>query len=367
MATFPTYVKLGWRDHAEKPTPVVMRSEMERGIARQRRTAADSVVTVPVTAYFDTAADALAFESWFFGDALAGADWFDFTLPRTGTVTLARVVGGDIGPLKPATKNWAFSERTFQLEYIRPGFVQLAPGLHSVDSSRILSVQRSTTATYIDAAGVLQTAPANVARYQGGQLLVEGGATNLLTYSQDFGNSTWFKSSASVSVSATSSPIAATCYKLTENTATASHSVAHALVTPAAGSQFVSFVIAKAAERSRIILRGVANNNFYANFDLAAGGVGVTGPGTSAGVVALSGGWFLCWVAKAFASAGSSGARSSVALAPADGLSDGYAGDGVSGVLLACAQFADGLDWSSYIPTTTAPATRAADLITVAA
>lgn len=152
MATFPSYVKLGWRDTAERPTPVVLRSEVERGLPRQRRVAADSLVTVPVTAYFDTAADSLAFESWFYGDAAAGAAWFDFALPRTGAVTQARVVGGDIGQLKPTTKNWAFSERTFELEYLRPGFVQLDPGLHDVDSSRILSVQLAaggTTPVYV--------------------------------------------------------------------------------------------------------------------------------------------------------------------------------------------------------------------------
>lgn len=119
MATFPTYVKLGWRDSAEQLTPVVIRSEVERGVARQRRVAADSVVTVPVTAYFDTAADSLAFEDWFFTEVAGGAAWFDFTLPRTSAVVQARVVGGDIGQLKPTTKNWAYSERSFQLEYLR--------------------------------------------------------------------------------------------------------------------------------------------------------------------------------------------------------------------------------------------------------
>lgn len=178
MPTFPTYVKLGWRDTAEHPAPVMLRTPMERGIPRHRRIAADSLVSVPVTAYFDSAADSLAFDSWFFGEAEAGAAWFDFTLPRTGQVVQARVVDGDIGQLKPATKNWAFSERSFQLEYIRPGFVQLAPGLHSVDASRILSVQRNSTATYIDPDGVVRTAAPNVARWQGGQLLVEAASTN---------------------------------------------------------------------------------------------------------------------------------------------------------------------------------------------
>lgn len=191
MATFPSSVKLGWRDTGEKPEPVVLRGEVERGPARQRRMAADSLVTVPLTAYFDTAAESAAFETWFFGDAAAGAAWFDFTLPRTGQVVQARVVNGDIGQLKPSTKTWAFSERSFQLEYIRPGFVQLAPGLYDIEPSRILSVQRASTATYIDDAGMLQTAAANTARYQGGQLLVEGAATNTTRQSQNLNSAPW--------------------------------------------------------------------------------------------------------------------------------------------------------------------------------
>lgn len=121
MPAFPSYVKLGWKDTGEQPAPVVARSEMERGIAKQRRIAADTVVTVPLTLYFDTAADAANFESWFYSaaGANAGAAWFDFTLPRTGAVVQARIVGGDLGSLVPASRNWAFSQRQLKLEYVR--------------------------------------------------------------------------------------------------------------------------------------------------------------------------------------------------------------------------------------------------------
>lgn len=163
--SFPTWVKLGWRDTSEKPTPVIVRSEVERGIPRHRRMAADSLVTVPLTAYFDTALEANAFESWFFGEALAGADWFSFTLPRNGQVVQARFKDGEIGPLKPTTKTFAFSERSFELEYVRPGFRTLPPGRYSIPASQILQVQRASTATFVDAAGVLQTVAAHVARF----------------------------------------------------------------------------------------------------------------------------------------------------------------------------------------------------------
>lgn len=118
-----------------------------------------------MTAYFDTALEADAFESWFFGEALAGAEWFSFALPRNGQVVQARFKDGEIGPLKPTTKTFAFSERSFELEYVRPGFRTLPLGLHSVTPAQVLQVQRASTATFVDSAGLLQTAAAHVARF----------------------------------------------------------------------------------------------------------------------------------------------------------------------------------------------------------
>lgn len=114
---FPSYVKLGWRDSSESPRPIVERSDMDRGIAKQRVIAADTLVTVPVTVFFDSATAADDFEDWFYAE---GMGWFDFTLPRNGTVVQARIVGGDIGALMPKTGNWAYSSRQIKLEYVRP-------------------------------------------------------------------------------------------------------------------------------------------------------------------------------------------------------------------------------------------------------
>lgn len=120
MAAFPSYVRIGWKDSGEQASPVVARSEMERGIAKQRRIAADAVVTVPLTLYFGSAADADAFETWVYTVIAGGAAWFDFTSLRTGGTVSARIVGGDIGQLKPSTNTWARSERSLKLEYVRP-------------------------------------------------------------------------------------------------------------------------------------------------------------------------------------------------------------------------------------------------------
>lgn len=114
--TLPSYVLMGWKDMGEQHKPVVERSEMDRGIPKQRRIAADTIVTVTATLFFNSKVNAENFETWFYSE---GMGWFDFTLPRTGAVTQGRIVGGDIGTLVPATKTWAYSQRQVKLEYVR--------------------------------------------------------------------------------------------------------------------------------------------------------------------------------------------------------------------------------------------------------
>lgn len=119
MASFPAYVKVGWKDSGEQPGSIVERTEMDRGIAKQRRTQADLIITVPLTAYFGSNADATSFETWVYTTLNGGMDWFTFTSLRTGGTVDARIVGGDIGTLKPATGSWSRSQRSFSIEYVR--------------------------------------------------------------------------------------------------------------------------------------------------------------------------------------------------------------------------------------------------------
>lgn len=118
MATFPPDLKILF-DTSEAPAPVVIRSEMERGVPKQRRIAADALVTMPISVIFFTKQQAADFEDWFYTDIGGGADFFDFTDPRTGVVVQARVVGGELGPLVPLRENYNLSRRSMTLEYVR--------------------------------------------------------------------------------------------------------------------------------------------------------------------------------------------------------------------------------------------------------
>lgn len=152
MPAFPHHLCTILHAGGERAAPVVLRSEVERGIARQRRVAADTLVQVTLQLGFETAQASADFDDWFYGEAHAGAAWFDFTNPRTNTVVQARLVGGDLGNLSPLAEAYRVSERTVVIEYIRRGFVTLPPGLHDVDASRILSVQIAaggTTPVYV--------------------------------------------------------------------------------------------------------------------------------------------------------------------------------------------------------------------------
>jgi hypothetical protein len=176
--SFPSYVKLGWRDTGETPDPVVARSEKERGVPSQRRMQADTLVTVPVTLYFDSAADSVSFEQWFFGDLAGGANWFNWLNPRTGKVVDTRIVGGDIGQLTPTNPTWCWAQRSMRFEYVRKGFELLPVGRHDVTLARVLSAQRNSTATYLNYLWTLQTAVANEAR-------IDRSRVNLLRNSSD--------------------------------------------------------------------------------------------------------------------------------------------------------------------------------------
>lgn len=118
MAAFPADLKI-LIETSETPGSVVLRSEMERGLPKQRRIAADVLVTVPIAVIFFTKQQAADFETWFYSQINGGVDFFDWTDPRTGTAVQARIVGGQLGPLEPLRSNYELSRRTMTLEYLR--------------------------------------------------------------------------------------------------------------------------------------------------------------------------------------------------------------------------------------------------------
>lgn len=120
MATFPSTQRILWPDGDEMPLSVVARSAVERGIAKQRRTQSDTVISKTIALLFESVQEVQDFEDWFYSPAGAdaGAAWFDFTLPRTGVVVQARVVGGELGALQMMAHQRAY-RRSLPLEWKR--------------------------------------------------------------------------------------------------------------------------------------------------------------------------------------------------------------------------------------------------------
>lgn len=122
MATFPATIKFDWRDFAEQTASVVQRTEMERGLPKQRRINSDAMTTLTLTMNFKTKAEFAAFDAWFYADAQGGAAWFDFVHPRTGATVQARFVGGAMGSLRFATQTLENILVTSQIEFQRSAY-----------------------------------------------------------------------------------------------------------------------------------------------------------------------------------------------------------------------------------------------------
>jgi len=238
------------------------------------------------------------------------------------------------------------------------------------------SITRSTIGTYFDSTGVMQTAAIDAVRityqpftkeFRG--VLIENAATNSLFQSQDFDNASWSKTRTTVSANAVLAPDnTTTADKLVEDTtATSSHFISQNQ-TLTANLFYTLSVFAKAAERSRIVLRVGNSTNWVAGvpsvgFDLSTGNLySVSGESTSSGTIEpIGNGWYRCSIVAQF---GPTTASGGLVINLDNGTGITYTGDGTSGAYIWGSQIEVGSIISSYIKTTTAAVTRAADVIT---
>ena len=123
MATFPAYAKIDKSGYGEEHAPIVARSEMDRGVPKQRKLQSDVMVTVKLNLLFLNKTDAANFEDWYYSStgAAAGAAFFDWKDPRTGVIRQARAVANQLGPLAQygGTSAFIMLTRTLSIEYLR--------------------------------------------------------------------------------------------------------------------------------------------------------------------------------------------------------------------------------------------------------
>ena len=223
---------------------------------------------------------------------------------------------------------------------------------------RRVTFTRSTTGTYVDSNGVIKTAAANEARFdhdpESGSslgLLIEESRTNSLTYSAEFDNAAWTKTTATVSPNATTSP---------DNTISSEKLIPDSGFTGrvsqsksfTSGVTYSQSVFAKEGEFST--LKMASNAGIFpveVTFDLSTGTISSLVRG-SATITPVGNGWYRCTATATAVLTSSTEVRYFC----------GDVGDGTSGIYIWGAQLEQGSFPTSYISTAGSTVTRSADI-----
>lgn len=120
MATLPLGTRILTDGFKEKSNPSVLRTDMERGVAKERVLNTKIVVTLTGTLYHDTLEAMAAFDTWY-EDTIKRIGWFDMRHPRTRELVSVRFLGGDIGELEPLPGGFINGgvRQNVQLEYLK--------------------------------------------------------------------------------------------------------------------------------------------------------------------------------------------------------------------------------------------------------
>lgn len=248
--------------------------------------------------------------------------------------------------------------------------------IDNVSGNNLITFDRASTGTFVNSSGNIQAAASGVPRFSYKPslgLLVEGERTNLLLRSEEFENASWLKVDALTTANAIAAPDGSmTADKLIETTSTnpSGHYIVQS-ATYAPNTYYTFSVFVKAGERSKgyltldtgliVFPNGPANGGI---FDLSAktfspyyGGVGTST------IIEYSNGWFRLSL-TALSSAGGFGTSLTIRVLNNAGDTN-YAGDNTSGFYIWGAQLEVGAEATSYISTTTATVTRAADIASI--
>ena len=161
-----------------------------------------------------------------------------------------------------------------------------------------LTWTRSTTATYVDRYGIIQTAAINEPRQEVAGWLIEGASQNLCLRAEEFDNATWVKSSLSVIADSIQSPDGLSTGDSLDaaSTGSLSPSINQQIVSVTSNAYTFSF-FAKKNENDFVQITfssGHVSGNPRVNFDLSLGIIGSSDSGITPKIESLSNGWFRC-------------------------------------------------------------------------
>jgi hypothetical protein len=225
-----------------------------------------------------------------------------------------------------------------------------------------LTFTRASDATRVNSDGEIELMATGVPRlsYMYGScpaLLLEPQRTNLLTWSDDFSNAAWSKNRIVVTANAVTSPDGTQNADKIADTLNGNNTYRIFNSTTLSAISYTQTFYAKAAEYNWCYVR--IGNASRAWFNVGTGVVGTVDSGLTASIQSVGNGWYRIITTITTATAG--GGFGLIALTTSNGLEAYTPTTGGMGIYVWGAQLEAGAYPTTYIPTTTASATRVAD------
>ena len=277
-----------------------------------------------------------------------------------------------IGALRNAlTGPWVSNELWKNARAVPSLDLRFADNKSLVDAktgASLVTFTRASSSTYVGSDGLIKTATTNEARFDHNPttgesfgLLVEEARTNLVTWSQDLSNADWTKAASTIVSTAVASPIQGVNYQKIEATsANTTIGVTSIAVTAATQQRAVSFFAQPLGNISRVlvVIQGsdarinvnLVDGTFTTNATATGSTVSVSGQRFSVSTPTLT---LATGVRFFLKRTGETDTNTPTTIAIGEGL------------YLTGAQMETGAFHTSYIPTTTATVTRAADVASI--
>jgi hypothetical protein len=244
-----------------------------------------------------------------------------------------------------------------------------------------IAFTRASTGTYVDVDGLIKTARTGAPRFDHNSatgeslgLLAEAAGTNLMQWSQDMdawpvspvptGND-WRISNVTVTANAALAPDSTmTADLVSETNVTGEKYIMDwGVYSTGSGAYYTHSVFVKPAGRSTFYFdyRDAVRTFFNLDTGVISGGSPPNAQFAGRGIIPLANGWFRVYVTGF----GIGGYNTGHGVGISDGTTTSYAGDSSKGLYFWGHQVEASRVPTSYIPTTSATATRAADIATI--